>query len=131
MAESGGKPLVLVLTGSERHAQTVPPPLLEHGAVKWLGRCRPRVRRDAAGHKGYHSEKTWCYLRSRRIAAVIPTKADEAPALRFDCAAYRERNDVERLINRLKKWLHVATRYEKWAATYLAMVTIAAILLWL
>ncbi|HZA84757.1 MAG TPA: transposase, partial [Actinomycetes bacterium] len=50
----------------------------------------------------------------------------------FDRVAYRERNRVERTINRLKQWRRVATRYEKREANYLAMVTIAAIvLLWL
>jgi transposase len=35
------------------------------------------------------------------------------------------------LINRLKQLRRVATRYKERAATYLAMVTVAAILLWL
>jgi transposase len=43
----------------------------------------------------------------------------------------RERNAVERLINRLKQFRRIATRYEKRAANYLAMLTLAAILLWL
>ena len=39
---------------------------------------------------------------------------------------------MERTVNRLKGWPRVATRYEKREANYLAMVTIAAIvLLWL
>jgi transposase len=38
---------------------------------------------------------------------------------------------VERLINRLKQWRHIATRYEKRAANYLAMLSIAGIVLWL
>jgi transposase len=38
---------------------------------------------------------------------------------------------VERLINRLKQSRRVATRYEKRAAHYLAMLTLAALLLWL
>ncbi len=39
---------------------------------------------------------------------------------------------MERPINRLKGWRRVAIRYEKRAVNYLAMVTIAAIvLLWL
>jgi transposase len=49
----------------------------------------------------------------------------------FERDAYRERNRVERLINRLKQFRRIATRYEKRAANYLAMITIAAILLWL
>jgi transposase len=40
--------------------------------------------------------------------------------------------EVERSINRLKRWRRVATRYEKRDVNSLAMVTIAAIvLLWL
>jgi transposase len=47
-------------------------------------------------------------------------------------AADRERNRVERTINRLKPWRRAATRYDKRQANDLAMVTIAAIvLLWL
>lgn len=46
-------------------------------------------------------------------------------------ALYRDRNQVERTVNRLKVYRRVATRYEKRADHYLAMVTLAAILLWL
>ena len=38
---------------------------------------------------------------------------------------------IERLINRLKQFRRIATRYEKRAVNYLAMLTIAAITLWL
>jgi transposase len=37
---------------------------------------------------------------------------------------------VERLINRLKQFRRIATRYEKRAANYLAMVAVGMILLW-
>jgi len=124
--------MVLVLTAGERHEQPVLPVLMERGAVKRRGRGRPRVRPDrVAGDKGYSSQTVRRYLKGRGIGAVIPTKADEAPDPAFDRAAYRERNVVERLINRLKRWRRVATRYEKRAANYLAMLTVAAILLWL
>ncbi len=49
----------------------------------------------------------------------------------FDREEYRERNRVERLINRLKQFRRIATRYETRAANYKAMLTLAAILLWL
>ena len=83
-----------------------------------------------AADKGYSSPAVRRYLKGRRIGAVIPTKADEAPGPAFDRAAYRERNAVERLINRLKRWRRIATRYEKRATNYRAMLTIASILLW-
>ena len=34
---------------------------------------------------------------------------------------YRQRNIVERAIDRLKQWRRIATRYEKLAANYTAM----------
>ena len=130
--ERGGKPMVVVLTGGERHQQPVLRTLMERGAVKRQGPGRPRIRPDrVAGDKGYSSPAVRRYLKERRIGVVIPTKADEAPDPAFEWGAYRERNVVERLINRLNQWRRVATRYEKRAANYLAMVTIAAIVLWL
>ena len=80
---------------------------------------------------GYGSQKARRSLRGRGISAVIPVKADRELVPTFDRTAYRERNVVERLINWLEQWRHIATRYEKRAANYRAMVTIAAILLWL
>jgi transposase len=44
------------------------------------------------------------------VARRVPTRADEAPDPAFDRAAYRERNVVERTVNRLKQWRRVATR---------------------
>ena len=121
--------MVLVLTAGERHDQPVVSALMERGAVKRRERGRPRVRPDrVAGDKGYSSPAVRRYLKERRIGAVIPTKANEAPDPAFDRATYRERNVVERLINRPKQWRRVATRYEKRAANDRAMLTIAAIL---
>jgi transposase len=47
----------------------------------------------------------------------------------FERAAYRGRDRVERLVNRLKQHRR-ATRYEKRAAHHAAMLTLAAALLW-
>jgi transposase len=49
----------------------------------------------------------------------------------FDANAYRRRNVVERCVNRLKQWRGIATRYEKRAVNYRAMVVIAALMVWL
>jgi transposase len=38
---------------------------------------------------------------------------------------------IERLVNRLKQFRRIATRYEKRAVNYLAMITIGMILLWI
>jgi transposase len=124
--------MVFRLTGGERHELPSLPTLMERGAVKRPGRGRPRIRPDrVAGDKGYSSPTVRRYLRERQIGAVIPTKANEVPDPGFDRAAYRERNVIERLINRLKQQRRIATRFEKRASNYLAMLTLAAILLWL
>lgn len=46
-SERGGKPLVVVLTAGGRHEQLVLSAFLRAGAVKRLGRGRPRIRPDA------------------------------------------------------------------------------------
>ncbi len=122
---------MIVLSAGQRHAQPYLPALLGRGAVKRPGRGRPRLRpQRVAGDKGYSSSKTRRYLRRRGIRAVIPTKKDERRNPRFDRAAYRERNIIERFLNRLKQHRRIATRYEKLAVSYAAMLTIAMWLFW-
>ena len=62
---------------------------------------------------------------------MIPTRRGERRNPHFDRVAYRERNQVERLINRLKQYRAIATRYEKLAVTYHTLLVIAAIIMWL
>jgi transposase len=104
--------------------------LMERGAIK-RRRGRPRVRpARVAGDKAYSRKQRRRYLRKRGIKAVIPHQANERRG-RFDQAAYRARHRVERLINRLKQYRRIATRYEKRAVNYAAMLTLGCILLWL
>jgi len=84
-----------------------------------------------AGDKGYSSRTVRDYLQQRGIGAVIPRRRDEPPQPTFDRAAYRERNRVERLFNRLKQHRAIATRYDKLAEHYCALLLLASILLWL
>jgi len=131
-AEGHGRPVTAVLTGGERHEQIALEALLDRGAIRRPGRGRPRLRpRRAAGDKGYSSPTARGRLRRRHIRAVIPSKSNQRRQPNFDRAAYRRRNRVERLINRLKQFRRIATRYEKRAANYLAMVHIGMLLLWL
>jgi transposase len=92
---------------------------MERGAVA-RRRGRPRVRPDrVGGDKGYTGRKIRGYLRRRGIGAVIPRLRNEPRrGVRFDRAAYRERNVVERAVRRLKRHRAIATRYEKLAAHY-------------
>jgi transposase len=131
-AEGNGRPIVAVLTGGERHEQIALEDVLDRDAVSRSGRGRPRLRpRRVAGDRGYSSPGARRRLRQRRIGSVIPRKSNERPQPRFDREAYRRRNVIERLVNRLKHFRRIATRYEKRAVNYLAMITISMILLWI
>ncbi|MEU3724445.1 transposase [Streptomyces sp. NPDC031705] len=48
----------------------------------------------------------------------------------FDRETYKQRNTVERCINKLKQWRGLATRYDKTATIYLAGLHLAAIFIW-
>lgn len=51
-----------------------------------------------------------------------------APA--FDRDAYKQRNTVERCVNRLRQWRGLATRYDKTATIFLAALHIAGLYVW-
>ena len=104
--------------------------MISRGAIRRIGRGRLRPTK-MVGDKAYSRRSIRLALRKRGIIPVIPTKANERRQPGFDRKAYRQRNIVERLINRLKNFRRIATRYEKRAANYLAMIHIAAILLWI
>jgi transposase len=73
---------------------------------------------------------------------VIPIKADQADARirqgsrggrppTFDTVRYRQRNTVERAVNKLRDTRAVATRYDKRDYMYRGTITVAAIRLWI
>ena len=86
--------------------------------------------------KAYSHPSTRTELRSRAIKHTIPERNDQIAQRKakgstggrpptFDPALYGLRNTVERGFNRLKQWRGVATRYDKYALTYLGGVLLA------
>lgn len=135
-----GRPLVVLLTPGQRHDSTQLVALVDAIRVPRMGRGRPRTRPERViGDKGYSYPACRQALRQRGIRVTIPERSDQRARrmgkpgrpLAFDREAYRRRNVVERCMNRLKQWRSVATRYEKRATHYRAMVVIAALMLWL
>jgi transposase len=76
--------------------------------------------------KGYDSDEIRNALVDRDIAPVIPSKANRIEPIEHSKRHYKTRNRVERLIAKLKQFRRVATRYEKLAGTFLAIVQLTA-----
>ena len=90
-------------------------------------RISRRRRPDAvAGDKAYSCARIRAWLSRRGIEAVIPSRSNQ-PYARVNKRKYRGRNVVERCIGWLKWCRRIATRYEKLAESYLAMVKLAMI----
>ena len=58
--------------------------------------------------------------------AVIPSKANRLEQRLIDRNLYADRNKIERYFNKLKQYRRVATRYEKTADSFLAMIYLAS-----
>ncbi|MFD5538302.1 IS5/IS1182 family transposase, partial [Streptomyces sp. NPDC127079] len=78
----------------------------------------------------------------RAITPVTPEKWDQAANRKKkgsrggrpvgpDAAPYKERNTVERLINKLKAWRGIATRYNKTPDSYLVGLHLRASVIWI
>lgn len=124
--------MALLLTPGQGHEATQFEALMETGEVKRVGCGRPKKRpHRVVGDKGYSSRRNRRYCRQHKVRITIPRKKNEHRTGPFDRAIYRTRNLIERLVNRLKHFRRLATRYEKRGENYRAMWLIAATLLWL
>jgi transposase len=136
------RPLAFVLTPGQAADSPRFVPVLEKVKVRGpIG--RPRTRPDAvAADKAYSSRANRAYLRRRGIKAVIPEKVDQAAnrkkrgstggrPVAFDTAQYRDRNTVERCINKIKAWRGLATRYDKTPESYMAGLQLRGSIIWI
>jgi transposase len=128
LTDGRGHVLQAVVTRGNRNECPVVGPLVGSVARR-EGRWPDRLAAD----KGYSSDRIRGWLAARRVDAVIPMRHNEHVADRppFDAAAYRGRNVVERCVAKLKEFRRIATRYEKLAGNYLAMLTLATTVLYL
>ena len=117
--------MAVTVTAGQRHESTQFEAVMGEVRVpRPVGRprCRPR---KLAGDKGFSYPRIRRALRRRGIKAVIPTRKDQRRLPGFDKATYRRRNVVERCIGWLKESRRLATRFEKLAENFLAMVKLA------
>lgn len=83
------------------------------------------------GDAGYDSNEFRAELKARGIKAVICSKPERKRKIPKDRALYRTRYLVEVFFHKLKRFRAIATRYEKTARNYLALVQLACAWLWL
>lgn len=61
----------------------------------------------------------------------IPPKSNRIEDISYSKRLYKKRNLIERCFNKLKQFRHIATRYDRNALNFLAMIKLASTRLWL
>jgi transposase len=81
------------------------------------------------GDRGFDSQALVRAIEAKGGEAVIPTQTNRKVQRVIDRDRYKDRNLVERFWAKLKQYRRVATRYEKTARNFLAMVHVASIMI--
>ena len=94
-----------------------------------LDRLEPRT--IVLGDKAYDGNAIRELIGSQGAVPNIPAKSNRKWKPCFSKTLYRERNQVERFFSKLKHFRRIATRYNKLADNFLAMIKLASMRLWL
>ena len=121
--------MTFVLTPGQVNEAPLFESLLNSRAVKHPSGGRPKQRpKRIVGDKSYSRHAIRAWLRQPGIRITMPHRSNEGRSGPFNNVLYRARNRIEPLINRLKQFRRIATRYEKCATNYRAMWLIASTL---
>jgi transposase len=83
------------------------------------------------GDTGYDSEPLAKQIRAKGMKVVVSSHPTRKHKRRIDRRLYRKRYVVEVFFHNIKRCRAIATRFEKTARNYLALVQLACIWLWL
>jgi transposase len=114
-----GNPVRFLLTGGERNDITQAEPLIQDLPASYV-----------LADKAYDADHFREAIQAQGAQAVIPLNRTRARHDDHDRHIYKERNLVERFINKLKHFRRIATRYEQTARAYLSMVQLVAVVIW-
>ncbi len=123
LVDGKGRALMLLLSGGNVADPTAAPELIM--ALKRSG-CAALV-----GDKGYDSDALRAMLLKLHIFPCFALNRTRIQKRPFHRGFYRRRHRVENFFCVLKRQRRIATRYDKLASSFLAFVTIAAILHWI
>jgi transposase len=121
VVDAQGLPIKLALTAGQTHDGQIADCLLDH-----LG---PRT--IVLADKAYDANRIRALIEEHGATPNIPAKSNRKWKPCFSKRLYRERNLIERFFCKLKHFRRVATRYDKLAGNFLAMVQLASMRLWL
>ena len=79
----------------------------------------------------YDSDRLRKTIADKGAKAVIPNNPSRAQKYPLDKHLYAQRHLIECCFSKLKQFRRIATRYEKTAQNYRAMIALAATILWL
>ncbi|UAK23014.1 IS5 family transposase [Sphingomonas nostoxanthinifaciens] len=121
VVDAQGLPIRLGLTAGQAHDSPA--------AYHLLDRLGPRT--IVLADKAYDADGIRGLIEAQGAVPNIPAKSNRKWKPCFSKQLYRERNLVERFFSKLKHFRRIATRYDKLAANFLAMVQLASMRLWL
>ena len=81
--------------------------------------------------KSHDSDPLRDLLATQQVEVVIPSRRYRRQPRDYDRIRYRERNIVERFINKIKWYRRIFTRYKKLARRFMAFLHFASTLIWL
>ena len=71
-------------------------------------------------------------MKDKGICPCIPGRTSRGKGVRHDERRYKRRNRIEIMFGRFKDWRRIATRYDRYAKTFLSAVALAAtVIFWL
>lgn len=91
----------------------------------------PGQVKAVVGDKGYDTNAVLARIIQAGAEPVVPAKKSRSEPREIDENLYQDRNKVERFFLKIKQNRAVATRYDKTAACFLAVVELACIMCWL
>lgn len=81
--------------------------------------------------KAYDADWIREMIEDQGCQAHIPPKSNRLNDIPYSKRLYRKRNLVERFFSKIKQFRRIATRYDRLADSYMAMIKLASIRLWL
>ena len=115
-----GNPVRFILTGGQVHDIVQAEDLISGISFEHL-----------LADKGYDANWLRARIAEAGGEAVIPSTRSRSQAIPYDKHIYRERNLVERFFNKIKHFRRIATRYEKTAVSFAAMLFLVGAMIWL